>query len=98
MVEQEPDKEPELEEGSAKVTLQDVYAMFYILLRQSQKLKPGSKMSFPLQVFKTLPKQVKVSFMQKNGKLFAWIPEKPKDRKKKKGLLYLPNDQIITRN
>ena len=98
MVEQEPEEKLELEEGSAKVTLQDAFAMFYILLRQSQKLKPGSKMSFPLQVFKTLPKQVKVSFMNKNGKLFAWIPETPKGRKKKKGLLYLPNDQIITQN
>ena len=43
----------ELEEGSAKVTLQDVYVMFYILLKQNQKLHPGSKMSFDLNAFKT---------------------------------------------
>jgi len=94
-------KEPELnlEEGSAKVTLQDVYALFYILLRQNQKLHPGSKMSFDLNVFKGLPKQVKVNFQRKNGRLFAWIPEKPKDRKKvKKSRLWLPTHKIVTPN
>ena len=86
----------ELEEGSVDVTLEDVYKMFYILLRQSQSLKPGSKMSFPLGVFKTLPKKVKVNFLRKDGRLFAWIPEKRKNLNKKKSALYLPDH--ITRN
>ena len=99
MVKQEPEKpeELDLEEGSAKVTLQDVYVMFFILLKQNQKLHPGSKMSFDLRVFKNLPKKIAVSFQQKHGRLFAWIPEKPKDRKKK-SKLYLPDDRIITPN
>lgn len=101
MVKPEPEntEEPklELEEGSAKVTLQDVFKMFYILLRQSQLLKPSSKMSFPLGAFKNLPKNLKVNFQQKNGRLFVWIPEKPKDRKKK-SKLFLPDHRIITLN
>jgi len=85
----------EVEEGSAPITLEDIYKMFYILLRQSQDLKPGSKMSFPLEVFKTLPKQIQVSFERKHGRLFAWIPEKKSERKKAKSRLLLPNDKII---
>ena len=81
----------------AKVTLEDVYKMFYILLRQSQDLKPGSKMSFPLGTFKNLPKHLKVNFQQKHERLFAWIPSKPKDFKKKSKLA-LPTHKIITSN
>ena len=105
MVKQEPENtekpEPELnlEEGSAKMTLQDIYAMFYILVKQSQNLHPGSKMSFDLRVFKTLPKKPQIWFEKKDGRLFAWIPEKPKDRKKlTKSKLFLPDNRIITLN
>lgn len=86
----------ELEEGSANVTLEDVYKMFFILLRQSQSLKPGSKVSFPLNVFKTLPNKIRVNFLRKDGRLFAWIPEKRKNLNRKKSVLYLPDH--ITRN
>lgn len=102
MVSQEPEKpkepELELEEGSAEMTLQDIYAMFYVLVRQSQKQKPGSKMSFPLEVFKTLPKKPQIHFERKDGRLFAWIPSKPKDRKKLKGNIIFPNHEIIIPN
>ena len=99
MVTQEPEEKDELnlEEGSAEVTFQDVYVMFYILLKQNQKLHPGSKMSFDLNAFKNLPKNIKVDFQRKHGRLFAWIPEKPKDRKKK-SKLFLPDHTIITPN
>ena len=86
-----------LEEGSAKVTLTDVYAMFYILLKQNQKLHPGSKMSFDIKAFKSLPKKVAINFRRKQGRLFAWIPEKKKDRKVKSKLC-LPTHQIINPN
>lgn len=100
----QPANEPEseesklnLEEGSAKITLKDVYVLFYILLKQNQKLHPGSKMAFDLKVFKNLPKKISVSFERKHGRLFAWIPEKPKERKKK-SRLFLPGHKIITPN
>ena len=76
-----------LEEGSAKVTLTDVYAMFYLLVKQNQKLHPGSKMSFDLNAFKTMPKKVAINFLREGNKLFAWIPETRKDRKKKSRLI-----------
>ena len=89
MLEQENIEEPELnlEEGSAEITLTDVYAMFYLMVKQSQKLKPGSKLSFDLNAFKTLPKKVAINFERKNGRLFAWIPGLAKDRKKKSKLV-----------
>ena len=96
-----PEKKPELnlEEGSAKITLRDVYVMFYILVKQSEQVRPGSKMSFDLRAFKNLPKKISVSFEKKDGRLFVWIPEKPKDRKKlTKSKLFLPDDRIITLN
>lgn len=93
-----PEEKLNLEPGSADMTLQDIYAMFYILVRQSQTVKPGSKMSFPLEAFKTLPKKPAIYFERKHGRLFAWIPEKPKDRKKPKSKLYLPTHKIITDN
>ena len=77
------------------MTLTDVYAMFYLLVKQSQKLKPGSKMSFDLNAFKALPKKVAVNFERKGGRLFVWIPRK---RQKKKSRLLLPGNQIITPN
>lgn len=95
--EPEPKEELNLEEGSAQVTLQDVYILFYLLVKQNQQQNPGTQMAFDLKVFKSLPKQIKVNFQQKDGKLLAWIPEKKKDRKKK-SLLYLPKDKIITFN
>lgn len=91
------DNDLNLEEGSAEVTLKDVYVMFFILLKQSQAIKPGSKLSFPLSAFKNLPGQIKVNFQKKDGRLFAWIPEKPKDRKKVSKLIF-PNNRIITLN
>lgn len=96
---EEPEEKLDLEEGSAKITLKDIYAMFYILVKQSQHLHPGSKMSFDLRVFKTLPKKPQIWFENKDGRLFAWIPEKPKDRKKlTKSKLFLPDNRIITLN
>lgn len=98
MVEPENTEELNLEEGSSEVTLTDVYAMFYLLVKQNQKLHPGSKMSFDLNAFKTLPKKVAVNFMRKGNRLFAWIPEKPSDRKRKKVKLALPAHKIVTPN
>ena len=83
-----------LEEGSAKVTLVDVYALFYILLKQSQRLKPGSKMCFDLKAFNNLPKKAAITFERKGDKLYAWVPEK----RKKKSKLYLPEHKIVTVN
>lgn len=99
MIKPDPEnkEELELEPGSAEVTLTDVYAMFYLMLKQSQKLKPGSKIAFDINSFKTLPKKVGVNFVRKGNKLYAWIPEKPKDRKKKSRLV-LPENKIITLN
>lgn len=98
MVKQEPDEKPEekldLEEGSAEVTLQDVYAMFYLLVKQNQLLNPGSKMAFDINAFKTLPKKVAVNFQREGNRLYAWIPGKQKDRKKKSNL-FLPDTTII---
>lgn len=92
-------EEPELnlEEGSADMTLQDIYAMFYVLVRQNQINNPGSTMCFPLEVFKTLPKKPQIYFEKVDGKLYAWIPSKPSDRKKKSRLI-LPEHEIVTPN
>lgn len=90
-------EEPELnlEEGSAEVTLTDVYAMFYLLLEQNQKLNPGSKMMFDLKAFENLPKKVAINFLadKEKGKLLVWIPEK-----RKKSKLILPQHKIVTVN
>ncbi len=93
------EEELKLEEGSAEVTLQDVYVLFYLLVKQNQEQqeklgKPDTQMAFDLKAFKNLPKRAKVCFQQKDGKLLAWIPKKRKGRKKK-SLLYLPNHKII---
>lgn len=77
--------------------LQDVTKMFYILVKQSQRQSPGSQMSFDLRVFKQLPKRLKLMFEKRHGRLFAWIPEKAKDRKKK-SILTLPSRKLITPN
>ena len=97
MVEPKPEEKLELEDGSAEVTLQDVYLMFYILLKQNQRLHQGGKISFDLRAFKNLPKEIKVNFQQKHGRLFAWVPETPKDQKKKSNL-HLPDHRIVTPN
>jgi hypothetical protein len=97
MVKPEPEEKLELEEGSAEVTLQEVYAMFYLLVKQNQQLNPGSKMAFDINAFKTLPKKVCVNFQREGDKLLAWIPGKPKDRKKK-SKLFLPDKRIIIPN
>lgn len=88
-------QEPELNVEGAKVTLIDVYAMFYLLLKQNQKLNPGSKMMFDLKAFSNLPKKVSINFLadKEAGKLFAWIPEK-----RKRSKLILPKHKIVTVN
>lgn len=97
MFEPENTEELNFEEGSAEVTLTDVYAMFYLLVKQNQKLHSGSKMSFDLNAFKTLPKKAAVNFIREGGRLFAWISEKPSNRKKKSRLV-LPGHKIVTPN
>ena len=98
MVKQEPKEEKlNLEEGSTEITLKDIYVLFYILVKQSQKLHPGSKMSFDLRVFKNLPKKIKVHFERKHGRLFAWIPSKLKERKKKSNIILI-GGKVITPN
>ena len=88
-----------LEEGSAKMTLHDIYAMFYILVRQTQKQNPNSVMSFPLDVFNTLPKRPELFFEKKHARLFVSIPKKPSDRKKtRKSNLILPTHKIVNVN
>jgi len=89
--------EPELNIEGAEVTLKDVYAMFYLLVKQNQKLYPGSRMCFDLNAFKNLPKKALVSFLREGDKLFVWIPGKPSDHKKKSKLI-LPEHNIITLN
>lgn len=96
--------ELELEEGSCPMTLHDIYAMFYVLVRQNQQVKPGSpeldpgkKLSFDLKVFDTLPKKPTLVFRKEHGRLFVSIPLKPSDRKKK-SRLHLPKKRIITNN
>ena len=95
MVNQEPEEKLDLEEGSCEMTLKDIYVLFYILVKQNQERNPGSQMSFPLELFKNLPKKLGVNFERKHGRLFAWIPSKAKDRKKKCKLI-LPERKIIS--
>ena len=87
--------EPEQNVEGGEVTLTDVYAMFYLMVKQNQKLFPGSKMAFDLNAFKNLPKKVAVNFLadKKAGKLLVWIPEK-----RKKSKLFLPQHKIVTVN
>ena len=89
-------EEPELNVEGAEVTLTDVYAMFYLLVKQNQKLHPGSRMSFDLKAFKELPNKVAMNFLREDDKLFVWIPEKRK--KKRKSKLFLPEHKIVTVN
>jgi len=88
-------EEQELNVEGAEITLRDVYAMFYLLVKQNQTLNPGSKMMFDLKAFKNLPKKVAVSFLadKEVGKLLVWIPEK-----RKKSKLVLPQHKIVTVN
>lgn len=87
----------ELEEGSAEVTLQDVYAMFYLMVRQNQNLRPGSKLQFDIRAFFNLPKKVSLNFQRVNNNLQVWIPEKPSERKKVSRII-VPTYDIITPN
>ena len=87
----------QLEEGSAEVTLQDIYAMFYIMVKQNQTVRPGSKICFNVKAFKNLPKKVSLNFQRVGNKLQVWIPEKPKDRQKKPEII-VPTYDIITPN
>lgn len=86
-----------LEEGSTNISLEDFYTMLYVLLRQSQEIKPGSQLSFPLQAFKNLPKKLEIEVERRHGRVFIWIPGKAKDRKKP-GKIIVPKNNIITLN
>lgn len=99
-MESEENKKPELEleDGRVEMTPQQVNILFYLLVKQNQELHPGSKMSFPLQVFKNLPKELAIHFERKHGRLFAWIPSKRKDRERKSSNIYIPKNKIITPN
>ena len=89
-------------DGPIAVTLEDVYKMFYILVKQNdiQARAQGVKapcISFDLRAFKNMPKKMCLEFKNRNGQLDVWINQKPKDRKtvKKPSMLYLPNNEII---
>lgn len=88
-------EKPELNVEGAEITLTDVYAMFYLLVKQNQTLNPGSKMMFDLKSFKNLPKKAAINFLadKEAGKLLVWIPEKHKRSK-----LVLPEHKIVTPN
>ena len=88
----------EVEQGSCPIDLEDIYKMFYILVRQNQEANPGTVLSFPIDVFKTLPKKLQMSFEKKGGRLFCSVPyeEGRSSRKKKKSALLLPRSGIIT--
>ncbi len=94
---EKPDEKMILEKDSCQLSFKDIYILFYTLIKQNQALHPGSKMSFDLNLFKNLPKKISIHFEKKHGRLFAWIPSKRKDRKKKSRLL-LPRHKIITPN
>lgn len=87
------------------VTLEDVYKMFYVMLKQFQEANSQNgefvKMGFPVELFNMLPKNLIVDFMQEGDHLFAWVPETPsqrKKRKKRKTRLYLPDKRLIVTN
>jgi hypothetical protein len=60
-----------VEDGSCPIDLEDIYKMFYILVRQNQEANPGTVLSFPLEVFKTLPQKIQIAFEKKDGRLFC---------------------------
>jgi hypothetical protein len=86
-----------VEDGSCPIDLEDIYKMFYILVRQNQEANPGTVLSFPLEVFKTLPQKIQIAFEKKDGRLFCSVPyeEGRSSRKKKKSVLLLPPDGIF---
>lgn len=93
---------PEQKPEPLEMTKDDICAMFYILVRQNQQVKPGSpkldpgkKLSFDMKVFKTLPKVPELVFVKEHGRLFVSVPVKPNDRNKKSNL-HLPKNRIIT--
>ena len=77
------------------MTLEDVYKLFYVLVAQNQQQHPGTQMSFDLKIFNNLPKNLKLNFEKKSGRLFVWIKRK---KEKKKSSLYLPTHKIVTPN
>ena len=77
------------------MTLQDIYILFYTLVKQNQQINPGSKMSFDLKLVRHLPKKVGINFEKKHGRLFAWIPAKDA-KPKKKSNLFFPSQRIVT--
>ena len=96
---EELDLDPESTMG---ITLKDVYKLFYILVAQNQRQRPGSKMAFDLKAFEKLPDKIAIGFIVEKGKLMVWIPEKRKRKQLKpkeireKSRLYLPDKRIIT--
>ena len=101
MVTPKPEKKPEAEAIPQEMTFEQVYILFYFLVKQNhiQAKNQGVKapsIAFDLRAFKSLPKKIEVCFEKVDGSLLAFIPEKPSDRKRKKpSLLYLPNRNII---
>ena len=54
---------------------EQICAMFYVLVRQNQCMGDDNVMSFPMELFKTLPKKPKLLFYKKNGCLVAKVPD-----------------------
>lgn len=94
--EQVNEAQMQIAEGSAKITLNDVYAMFYVLVRQNEQMADGNVMSFPLEVFKTLPKKPRLQFINQDGFLTVTIPD-DNEFKAGKTDLYLPEKSLILR-
>jgi hypothetical protein len=86
----------ELAEGSADVTLTDIYAMFWYLVRQNKNLKEGNVMSFPVEGFKTLPKKPQLIFNREviDGKEYL-IVDIPDESAEESALLYVPKKKLI---
>ena len=89
----------EVEEGSAPISQEDIIKMFFILIRQNQEVNNGATMSFPLEIFKTLPKKLELSFEKKDGRLFVSVPfEEGRKKRKKRSTLLLPANHLILHN
>ena len=75
---------------------EQVCALFYILVRQNECMGEGNVMSFPLELFKTLPKSPKLLFEKKDGCLVVTIPEDSDGfGKKKESDIFVPENKLI---
>jgi hypothetical protein len=83
------------DEKKIQITVEDIAKLFYLLLKQNQRLHPGGKLSFDTKAFKNMPQKLVMNFENKSGRLFCWIPEKPSDRKKKNMKVVLPDKRIF---